>query len=83
MLTLEKESFYYKNWCFEFYRSPIDEYKLFVVGKNEDKALRIELPYKAPTLKDKAYILEYIEKEEKKVIEHFKSFVLKGELELL
>ena len=84
MLDLTKETFEYKNWVFTFYRSPIEMYILFAVGKKDNKVISLKLPLEPPvSAEDRLYSLEYMEKEEKKAIEYCKQYIEKGCLELL
>jgi len=86
MLDLEKESFYYNGWYFEFYRSQTDTYSLLAIGSKCDKRIEREIRLCKPPANDSYYQLfinKWLEKEEKEKIETFKQWVLKGGLELL
>lgn len=86
MLDLNKESFCYNGWHFEFYRSPKEMYKLFVFGKKSDKRMHYTLHVEKPSPFNPyyhVYLNEWLDKAEKEAIKVFKVLCLKGELELL
>lgn len=86
MLDLDKESFDYNGWHFEFCRDARDMYQLLVIAKKDDKRIARKLRVQMPSPFDSYYnlfISKWMEKAEKQAIEDFKKLVSKGELELL
>jgi len=87
MLDLDKESFDYSGWHFEFCRDAQEMFQLLVIAKKDDRRIGRKLRVQQPSPFDAYYQLfigKWMEKAEKQAIEDFKKRLsLTGELESL
>ena len=86
MLDLDRESFNYNGWHFEFCRDVKEMYSLLAIGSKCDKRIEREIRLCVPPINSLyrcLFINEWLEKEEKEKIEKFKEWVMRGDLELL
>ena len=86
MLDLNKESFDYNGWHYEFCRDIKEMYELSVIAKRNGAIIKMKLITRPKTYARYYYQVftnKYTENSEKQAIENFKKSVMEGVIEFI